>query len=79
MKDFNIEMFDNIDMNVAFPVLLSLYAEISANTQRLYHLAMEYASEDMSKAYNDNLEKQQLVKEKIMEYWRIANEEFCTD
>lgn len=74
MKDFNIEMFDNIDMDVAFPVLLSLYAEISANTQRLYHLAMEYASEDMSKAYNDNLEKQQLVKEKIMEYWRIAND-----
>lgn len=70
MKDFNIGMFDDMEMDVAFTLLIFLYAEFATNGERLYHLTMEYGYEDMAKAYNENSENLRLVREKIMEYWR---------
>lgn len=76
MDKLNMDILDDIDMDTAFVLLINIYAEYYANAERLRHIALEYVSEDMVKAYNENAAQTKAIKEKIMYLWRCKDENY---
>lgn len=67
---FDLNIFDEIDKNTAFSLMLNLYAEYSSDAERLKNMTLEYGIEQMAKAFNARAKQRDLIKSKIEDWWK---------
>ena len=69
VDNLNLDVFDSLEKDVAFDILVKFLEEISVETERLKDMALEYGVQQIADAFKEATEKKKAIKDKIFKLY----------